>query len=238
MITIAATSLMQLVAIISATAPHAEIRHFRGPVATGSATQESLHEATEEAAKRVHQAAAAARKIAHGDGSDSFANYLEQSMMKLEKEDKAIHEKAQERIAQHELEHTVQMQIKHAHEVAHERAKHTTPEQAYQQLHQTAERIRKRAHADGSQRGDGSDSFANELEESIMALEEEKHENEFKAHERHIQHEREHEAREELLHAQQLARAKEKEHQAALAKEKEQAREELLRAQKAALAQD
>merc|ERR1719335_2020034 len=122
MITIAATSLMQLVAIISATAPHAEIRHFRGPVATGSATQETLHKATEEAAKRVHEAAAAARKTAHGDGSDSFANYLEQSMMKLEQEDKAIHEKANERIAQHELDRKVQLQIKHAHEVAHQRA--------------------------------------------------------------------------------------------------------------------
>merc|ERR1719460_1622558 len=114
-------------------------------------------------------------------------------MMKLEKEDKAIHEKAQERIAQHELEHKVQVQIQHAHEVAHERAKHTTPEQAYQQLHVTAERIRKRAHADGSERGDGSDRFANELEASIMELEEEKHEMEFKAHERYLQHEHERE---------------------------------------------
>merc|ERR1719321_388627 len=87
------TTLMQLVTIISATAPHAEIRHFRGPVASGSATQEKLHKATEEAAKRVHQAAAAARKLAHGDGSDSFANYLEQSMMKLEEEDAAMHQR-------------------------------------------------------------------------------------------------------------------------------------------------
>jgi len=287
---ITVTTLMQLIATISATAPHAEIRHFRGPGASGSATQESLHEATEEAAKRVHEAAAAARKTAHGDGSDSFANYLErsmmqlekedkaihekalhqatehaaervhkaaaaarkkahgdgsdsfanyleQSMMKLEQEDKAIHEKAKERIAEHELDRKVQLQIKHAHEVAHERAKHTSAEQAYQQLHQTAERIRTRAHADGSERGDGSDSYANELEQSIMELEEQKHENEFKAHERHIQHEREREAREEFLHEQQAARAKEKEEQAALAKEKERAREQLLHEQEAALAQ-
>lgn len=288
-------TLMQLVATISATAPHAENRHFRGPAASGSATQESLHKATEEAAKRVHEAAAAARKTAHGDGSDSFANYLEQSMMQLEKEDtaihekakqeslhratedaaervhkaaaaarktahgdgsdsfanyleqsmmkleqedKAIHDKAKERIAQHELDHKVQLQIKHAHEVAHERAMHTSADQAYQQLHQTAERIRRKAHVDGSENGDGSDRYANELEQSIMELEEQKHENEFKAHERHLQHEREREAREERLHEQQAARAKEKEKQAALAKEKEHAREELLHAQEAALAQD
>jgi len=262
----AVNTLMMLVATVSATAPHAEIRHFRGRVASGSATQESLHKATEEAAKRVHEAAAAARKTAHGDGSDSFANFLEQSMMKLEhedqvihekatqerlhrateeaakrvheaaatarktahgdgsdsfanfleqsmmkleKEDKAIHERANERIAEHELDRKVKLQIKHAHDVAHERAKHMTPEQALQQLHETTERIRKKAHADGSERGDGSDSFANELEQSIMDLEEEKHENEFKAHERHLQHEIDHEAREEALDAQKAAIAKE-----------------------------
>jgi len=254
-------TVMQLVAIISATAPHAEIRHFRGPVASESATQERLHKATEEAAKRVHQAAAAARKLAHGDGSDSFANYLEQSMtkleeedaamhqrrtqeslhksteeaaqrvheaaaaarktahgdgsdsfanyleqsmVKLEQEDEAMHQRAKERIAQHELDRKVQLQINHAHEVAHRRAMNMTPEQAYQQLHDTAERIRKKAHKDGTSQGDGSDNFANELEQSIMALEDQKHENEFKAHERRIQHEREHENREDFLSGRQV----------------------------------
>merc|ERR1719198_148840 len=110
-------------------------------------------------------------------------------MMKLENEDKAIHEKAKALHEQHELDHKVRLQIKHAHDIAHERSKNMTPEQAYQQLHETTERIRKRAHADGSERGDGSDSFANELEQSIMVLEDEKHENEFKAHERHLLHE-------------------------------------------------
>jgi hypothetical protein len=195
--------LMELIAnsvaviTISATVPHADIRHFRGPVASGSATQESLHQATEEASKRVHEAAAAARKIAHGDGSDSFANYLEQSMMKLQKEDEELHERAEERIAQHELDRKVEQQVKHAHEVAHQRALHMTSDEAFQQLHETVEGIRKKAH------GDGSDSWANELEQSMEILEEEKHENEFKAHERHVKHEHDREMREELLQAQQ-----------------------------------
>merc|ERR1719160_685352 len=41
----------------------------------------------------------------------------------------------------------------------------------------------------------------------MMVLEEEKHENEFKAHERHVKHEHDREMREELLHAQQEALA-------------------------------
>merc|ERR1719386_269807 len=199
---------MQLVAIISATAPHAESRHLRDPVPGETATQECLYKATEEAAEKVHEAAAAAQKAAHGDGSDSFANSLEQSMMQLEKEDHDLHEKAKERIAEHELERTVEKQIEHAHQVAHQRALHMTSDQAYQQLHEAAEASRKRAHRDGSVQGDGSDSFANELEQSIMDLEEQKHENEFKAHERQVQHERDTEIREEKR-AEQLALANE-----------------------------
>merc|ERR1719272_1047254 len=111
-------------------------------------------------------------------------------MMQMEEKDHEIHAKADAMKAQHELDRKVEKQIQHAHQVAHERASHMTSDEAFKQLHNTAEGIRKSAH------GDGSDKFANMLEESMADLEELKHENEFKAHERHDKHEHDRETRE------------------------------------------
>jgi len=62
------------------------------------------------------------------------------------------------------------------------------------EVEKTSESIREAAH------GDGSDKWANELEESVMDLENEKHENAEKAQERRARHQHDHEVREELLH--------------------------------------
>jgi len=191
-----------------AAAPHADIRH-PGPTASESAR---LAENIKDDEKRVHEAAAAARKTAHGDGSDSFANSLEKSMMALEEEDHEMQEKAKQRHAQREVERKVQQDIQHTSQVAHERAASMSPEDAAEQVIETANSIRKNAH------GDGSDSFANELEETVIDLEEEKRENEAKAKERHARHEhehqvraqqvlKEHEAREQALHEAALAKS-------------------------------
>merc|ERR1719482_1499936 len=95
--------LMQLLTVVYATAPHAETRHS-GPVGSGSA---KLAEEVQEAERKVHEAAAAARKTAHGDGSDSFANDLEKSMMTLEQEDHENQERAKVRHQQRDTERQV-----------------------------------------------------------------------------------------------------------------------------------
>merc|ERR1719265_1786133 len=81
--------------------------------------------------------------------------------------------------------------------MAQARATVMTPEVAAKEVEETAESIRKAAH------GDGSDRWANELEESVMDLEEMKHENEEKAKQRRARHQHDHEVLEERLHARQ-----------------------------------
>lgn len=179
---------LMFLATVSATVPHADIRHS-GPVDREKA---SLKEELKAAEKQVHENAAAARKAAHGDGSDSFANGLEKSMMALEKEDQENQERAKARHQQHEIDR----QVAHAHKVM-------TPEVAAKEVEETAESIRKAAH------GDGSDRWANELEETVMDLEEMKHENEEKAKERHARHQHDHEVLEQRIHARREALANE-----------------------------
>lgn len=186
---------MQLLTVVYATAPHAETRHS-GPVGSGSA---KLAEEVQAAERKVHEAAVAARKAAHGDGSDSFANDLEKSMMALEQEDHENQERAKARHEQRAIEHQVHDEMEHAKKVAHERGPVMTPEEAAKEVEETAESIRKSAH------GDGSDKWASEIEESVMDLEELKHENEEKARERRARHQHDHEVREELLHVRQKA---------------------------------
>eukprot|EP00746_Dinoflagellata_sp_MGD_P160322 gnl/MRDRNA2_/MRDRNA2_87005_c0_seq1.p1 gnl/MRDRNA2_/MRDRNA2_87005_c0~~gnl/MRDRNA2_/MRDRNA2_87005_c0_seq1.p1 ORF type:complete len:381 (-),score=91.04 gnl/MRDRNA2_/MRDRNA2_87005_c0_seq1:72-1082(-) len=172
-------------ATASATAPHADTWHS-GPVDSENA---SLKQELKAAEQKVHENAAAARKAAHGDGSDSFANDLEKSMMALEKEDQENQDRAKARHQQHEIDR----------KVAHARTPVMTPEVAAKELEETAEGIRKAAH------GDGSDRWANELEETVMDLEEMKHENEEKAKERHARHQHAHEVLEQQIHARQEA---------------------------------
>merc|ERR1719235_3156365 len=79
------------------------------------------HESAEEAAKAVMQAAKEARAKAHGDGSDRFANSLEESILDLQAMDQENKRKQKERHEQHEKErqalraqHEKEMQALHA----------------------------------------------------------------------------------------------------------------------------
>jgi hypothetical protein len=192
-------TLMQLLVTAYATVPHADARHS-GPVDSESAR---LSEELKAAEQKVHENAAAARKAAHGDGSDSFANSLEKSMMALEKEDQENQERAKARHHQLEMERQVHKEIAEANKMAHARAAVMTPEAAAKEVEETAENIRKAAH------GDGSDKFASEIEETVMDLEEMKHENEEKMKERRARHQHEHEVLEQRIHARREALANE-----------------------------
>jgi len=70
----------------------------------------SLHTA----AKQVQQAAADMRTAAHGDGSDKWANHLEESVMDLEAEKRDFESKARLRRAQHKLENEDNSELAHA----------------------------------------------------------------------------------------------------------------------------
>lgn len=164
---------------------------------------------SEEAAGGVMDAVAAVRKIAHGDGTDSWANKVEESVLDLEEEKHAMEQKQKERQARHEKErqalhaqHEKEMQALRARHAEHMRALHQemaaghakepeTAEEAARKVMEGAEAARKKAH------GDGSDRFANSLEESILDLQAMDAENKRKQAERHALHEKERQA----LHA-------------------------------------
>merc|ERR1719387_3210421 len=112
-------------------------------------------------------------------------------MMALEQEDHENQERANARHEQHEIERQVRNDIEHTKKEAHMRAAVITAEAAAKEVEETAESIREAAH------GDGSDKWANELEESVIDLEEMKHENEEKAKERHARHQHDHEVLEQ-----------------------------------------
>lgn len=205
------TAFIRLLAVVTAIVPNADIQHPGPMVSEGAsmadfmassakeAKEAQLAEEVKEAERKVHEAAAAARKTANGDGSDSFANSLEKSMMALEEEDHENQEKAKQRREERKIEREVKDEITHANLIARQRAASITPEAAADEVIKTAENIRE------ASPGDASASWASELEESVIDLEEEKRENDEKAKERRARHQHDHEVREELLHARQAA---------------------------------
>lgn len=164
---------------------------------------------SEEAAQQVMDAVAAVRKTAAGDGSDSWANRVEESVMDLEAEKHEMEEKQRERHARHEKErqelrarHEKEMQALHASHSEQMKAHHESAEEAARAVMASAAEARQRAH------GDGSDRFANGLEESILDLQAMDRENKRKQKERHELHEKQkqalraqHDAEMQALHA-------------------------------------
>jgi len=132
------------------------------------------------------------RKTAHGDGSDRWANELEESVIDLEEQKHENEEKARERRARHQHEHEVREEVLHARQEALANAhKAERSSEAVRKIHETAAVV------------DKTGSWANQLQESVMDLEQEKHTFEEKARERHTRHALENQVREEVLHAQQ-----------------------------------
>merc|ERR1719269_208168 len=92
-----------------------ELRHKKEMAAAKQAATENKHEAknsdepknSEEAVKQMQIAAEDMRKSAHGDGSDRWANQLEESMLDLEAEKQDFEQKARLRRAKHKLENEV-----------------------------------------------------------------------------------------------------------------------------------
>jgi hypothetical protein len=99
-----------------------ELRHKKEMAAAKQAATENKHEAknsdepknSEEAVKQMQVAAEKMRQTAHGDGSDRWANQLEESMLDLEAEKHDMEEKARVREARHKLENEVNIELLHA----------------------------------------------------------------------------------------------------------------------------
>jgi len=118
-----------------------KIKNVREVVTAEEAAK--LHEKAEAAAKALMASAAEARKHAHGDGSDRFANRLEESMLDLQEMDHENKEKAKARHAQHEKEN---------------QALHAKFEKERQEMHEKFEREK-------AERKKSHDKLEKELEE-------------------------------------------------------------------------
>jgi len=152
----------------------------------------------EAAAEDVIETAERIRKTSHQDSSVSWAGELEESVMDLEEEKLENEEKAKERRARHRHDHEVREELLHVRQATIANAhKAMSSDETAREVQDAAAVVRKTA------RGDGSGSRTNQLEESVMDLEREKHGIEEKAKERRANHALENQVREEVLHAQQ-----------------------------------